>query len=98
MNYTYMLECGDGSFYTGWTNDIQKRLTAHRSGAGAKYTRGRGPIKLVYLEVHDTKSEAMRREVLVKRLTRAEKLALAQKSDWKDYLEAWGLADLEVEY
>ena len=61
-NYTYILKCGDGSLYTGWTNDIAARLEQHRSGKGAKYTRGRGPLQLVYLEVHDTKSEAMCRE------------------------------------
>ena len=63
-NYTYILKCGDGSLYTGWTNDIAARLEQHRSGKGAKYTRGRGPLELVYLEVHDTKSEAMSREAL----------------------------------
>ncbi|MCC8152115.1 MAG: GIY-YIG nuclease family protein [Lachnospiraceae bacterium] len=93
-----MLECGDGSLYTGWTNDIRKRLAAHRSGIAAKYTRGRGPIRLAYLEVHDTKSEAMRREVLIKRLTKAEKLALIQESNWKEQLDEWGLVNLEVEH
>lgn len=96
MNFTYMLECGDGSLYTGWTNDIQKRLAAHRSGAGAKYTKGRGPIKLAYLEVYDTRSEAMRREVLIKHLTRSEKLELVQTSDWKEHLTEWGLGNLEI--
>lgn len=96
MNVTYMLECGDGSLYTGWTNDIRKRLMAHRSGTAAKYTRGRGPIKLAYLEVHESKSEAMRREVLLKRLTKAEKLALIQASDWREHLGEWGLESLEI--
>ena len=75
-NYTYILKCGDGSLYTGWTNDIAARLEQHRSGKGAKYTRGRGPLELVYLEVHDTKSEAMSREARIKRFTKREKLNL----------------------
>ena len=64
-NYTYILRCGDGSLYTGWTNDIKNRLKMHREGKGAKYTRGRGPLTLVHLEVYDTKSEAMRREAFI---------------------------------
>lgn len=92
-----MLECGDGSYYTGWTNDIKKRLAAHRSGTGAKYTRGRGPLKLVYLEVFDSKEEAMRREAYIKRLTKTGKLALAQTADWRDHLTEWELKDLEIE-
>lgn len=75
-NYTYILKCGDGSYYTGWTNDIEKRIRAHQSGHGAKYTRGRGPVTLVYLETHDTKQEAMRREAAIKRLSRAAKKEL----------------------
>lgn len=76
MNYTYILRCRDGSLYTGWTNDLEKRLAAHNSGVGGKYTRSRRPVELVYHETFPTKSEAMRREVQLKRLTRAEKLAL----------------------
>ncbi len=91
MNYTYMLECGDGSYYTGWTNDIEKRLTAHANGTGAKYTRGRGPLRLIYLEVYDSKEEAMRREAEIKRLSRMEKQALIDASDWKSRLPEWGL-------
>ncbi|MCD8152338.1 MAG: GIY-YIG nuclease family protein [Clostridiales bacterium] len=96
MNYTYILECGDGSFYTGWTNNIEKRLEAHQSGAGAKYTRGRGPIRLVCLEVYETQSEAMHREAYIKRLTRIEKLVIIHMSDWKEHLAEWGLADLAL--
>lgn len=96
MNYTYMLKCGDGSLYTGWTNDIENRLNVHRNGKGAKYTRGRAPLELVYLEVFDTKSEAMRREAYIKRLTKIEKLALVQMSDWKEHLKEWGLENLEL--
>ena len=75
--YTYVLKCSDGSLYTGWTNDIKKRLKAHNEGRGAKYTRGRTPAELVYLEEFDTKEAAMRREAAIKRMSRAEKLKLA---------------------
>ena len=85
-NYTYILKCGDGSLYTGWTNDIAARLEQHRSGKGAKYTRGRGPLKLVYLEVHDTKSEAMSREAKIKRFAKSEKLKLLAAEGWRSEL------------
>lgn len=97
MNFTYMLKCKDGSLYTGWTNDIQNRLEVHRSGKGAKYTRGRSPLELVYLEAFDTKSEAMHREAYLKRLSRIEKLALIQMSDWKEHLEEWNLKKLKID-
>ena len=61
MNYTYILKCKDETLYTGWTNDIEKRLEAHNAGKGAKYTRSRRPVELVYLEQFETKEEAMRR-------------------------------------
>ena len=77
MNYTYILECSDGTLYTGWTNDIKKRLAAHQSGKSSKYTRSRLPVKLVYYEEYDVKEDAMRREWYIKnRLVRSEKLAL----------------------
>ena len=76
MNYTYILKCSDGTLYTGWTNDLKKRLAAHNSGNGAKYTRSRSPVKLIYFEEYETKQEAMRREVQIKRLSRSEKLLL----------------------
>lgn len=79
QNVTYILECSDNTLYTGWTNDIEKRLEAHNNGQGAKYTRGRRPVKLVYLEVHDTKQEAMKREAFIKRLPRIEKEMLIQQ-------------------
>lgn len=78
VNCVYMLQCKDGSLYTGWTNDIKKRLLAHQSGKGAKYTRGRGPLTLVHLEIFQTKSEAMHREAMIKQLSRQEKLKLLQ--------------------
>jgi putative endonuclease len=76
MNYTYILLCADGTFYTGWTNDLEKRVAAHNAGKGAKYTRSRLPVKLVYYESFETKNEAMSREVKIKRLTRSAKEAL----------------------
>ncbi len=78
-NYTYILECADGTLYCGWTNDLEKRLTAHNSGKGAKYTKSRLPVKLVYYETFDTPNEAMSRECGIKNLTRNEKLKLIGK-------------------
>ncbi len=76
-NYAYIVECKDHSFYCGWTNDIKKRLEAHNSGKGAKYTRSRGPVKLIYYEEFATKEEAMSREWHLKRLSHEQKAALA---------------------
>ena len=73
MNYTYILECADHTYYTGWTNDIKKRLASHNAGTASKYTRARRPVKLVYFEEFDTKSEAMRREAEIKKLSRQKK-------------------------
>jgi putative endonuclease len=78
-NYTYILRCADGSLYTGWTTDLEGRLRAHNSGKGAKYTRSRLPVEIVYFETFETKSEAMSREWHLKRLSRAEKLALIKE-------------------
>ena len=86
-NYTYILRCKDGSYYTGWTNDIEKRLAMHRSGQGAKYTRGRGPLTLVHLEVYDTQSEAMQREAYIKKLSRRKKEALIKESAEQELLK-----------
>lgn len=72
----YILRCGDGTLYTGIAVDVQARLQMHRSGKGAKYTRGRGPLELVYTEVCGTRSDALRRELEVKALTTAEKRRL----------------------
>jgi len=76
MYYAYILRCADGSLYTGYTNDPERRLRVHNSGKGAKYTRSRLPVELAYSEGFEDKSAAMRREAEIKRLTRAEKLAL----------------------
>lgn len=76
--FVYMLRCVDGTLYTGWTNDVQKRLAAHNDGRGAKYTRSRRPVLLVYEEECEDKSAALRREAALKRLSRAEKLKLIE--------------------
>ena len=81
MNYTYIVRCADGTLYTGWTNDLEKRLHAHNSGEGAKYTRSRRPVELVYFEEYETKEEAMSREWHIKRLTRAQKTELIEKNE-----------------
>ena len=73
MNYTYLLECSDHSFYCGWTNDLDKRVMAHNSGNGAKYTKSRRPVALVYYETYETKEAAMKREAAIKRMSRREK-------------------------
>ncbi|MCF2682053.1 GIY-YIG nuclease family protein [Faecalicatena contorta] len=78
MNYTYILKCQDGSFYTGWTNDLEKRIQAHNAGKGAKYTRNRRPVKLIYWEEYETKGEAMKREYAIKRMSRQEKEKLVK--------------------
>ena len=74
--YVYILRCADGTLYTGITDDVERRVAAHNSGKGAKYTRGRGPVVPVYREQCPDKPSALRREAAVKRLCRAEKLAL----------------------
>ncbi len=74
--YVYILRCRDGTLYTGMTDDLLKRLGAHNAGKGAKYTRGRGPVELVYHEQLETKAEACRREYAIKQLTRQEKTEL----------------------
>jgi len=77
-HYAYMVRCCDGTFYSGYTNDLTKRLCAHNSGTGAKYTRSRRPVTLVYYEEFCHKAEAMRREAALKKLTHGQKLALAE--------------------
>ena len=73
MNYTYIVKCRDNTYYTGWTKDLDRRMKAHNSGTGAKYTRSRRPVRLVYYEAYRTKEEAMRREREIKRMSRKEK-------------------------
>lgn len=80
MNYTYIVRCSDGTLYTGWTNDLEKRIAAHNDGTGAKYTKPRRPVELVYHECFETKEEAMSREWHIKQLSRREKVALITAS------------------
>lgn len=79
MNYTYMLRCSDGTYYTGWTNDLEKRVRTHNRGRGGKYTRTRIPVELAYYEEFETKEEAMSREFAIKQLPRTEKEKLVQR-------------------
>lgn len=81
MNYVYIIRCRDGSLYTGWTNNLEKRFKDHCEGKGAKYTRGRGPLELVYYEIFDNKIEAMKREYEIKRLNKSKKEELLKNSD-----------------
>lgn len=74
--YVYIVMCKDGSLYTGWTNDLEKRLVAHNSGRGAKYTKGRGPVRLVYSEFLATKEDALKREYAIKKLKKTAKITL----------------------
>ena len=76
MNYTYIVKCQDGTLYTGWTNNLQKRMHDHNCKKGAKYTRSRTPVELVYYEGFPTKSQAMRREYEIKHLPAREKRRL----------------------
>ena len=78
MNYTYIVRCKDDSLYCGWTNNLEKRIESHNAGTGAKYTKSRRPVKLVYYEIFDTKEEAMSREYVIKQLTRAQKVKLIE--------------------
>ena len=78
--YCYLLECADGTLYTGITNDLEKRLDAHNGGNASKYTRSRLPVRLVYAEPHADRAAASRREAAVKKLSRTAKLALAAES------------------
>ena len=74
--YVYILKCSDNTLYTGYTVNLVKRLEVHNRGMGAKYTRGRLPVELVYEEVFETKSEAMKREYQIKKMSKTEKLKL----------------------
>ena len=80
MNYTYIVRCKDDTLYCGWTNDLEKRIASHNAGNGAKYTRNRGPVELVYYETFETKEEAMSREYAIKQMTKKQKLALISEN------------------
>lgn len=79
MNYTYIVRCKDETLYCGWTNNLEKRIASHNQGTGAKYTRNRRPVELVYYEAFDTKEAAMRREYEIKQMSRNQKIALIDK-------------------
>ena len=81
MNYTYIVQCSDSTYYIGWTNHLEARIQAHNAGKGAKYTKARRPVKLVYYETFETKSEALSREYQIKQLSRQEKEKLIRKKD-----------------
>ncbi len=79
MHYVYMLQCCDDTLYTGYTNNLEKRIKIHNLGKGAKYTRARLPVKLVYYESYNLKTDAMKREYLIKQLKRSQKLELIKE-------------------
>ena len=84
MNYTYILKCKDGSLYTGWTNDLAQRVAANNTGKGAKYTKARRPVELVYFEEFETKEQAMKREYAIKQMARKDKLELVRRKEKAD--------------
>ena len=84
INYAYMVQCKYGTFYAGWTNDIKKRIAAHNDGSGAKYLRGKGPVKLVYKKEYPTAKEAQDQERLLKKLTRKQKEKFVILSETKN--------------
>ncbi len=86
-NYTYIVECSDGTLYTGWTNCIERRLKEHNSGKGAKFTRSRRPVRLRYLEIAKTKTDAMQREAAIKKLRRKQKELLIANGQLAKILE-----------
>jgi hypothetical protein len=101
MEYVYVLECADGSLYTGWTTHLEKRLRDHNRGRGARYTRGRGPVTLVYFEIFSHRQEALKREIAIKKMSRARKLSLIKPGPGKALHEKRVydlLADLEAPY
>lgn len=83
MNYAYIVRCNDGTLYTGWTNNLEKRIKDHNDGRGAKYTKPRRPVVLVYYEEFGTKEEAMRREWEIKQMSRRDKLAIVMRAKEK---------------
>lgn len=78
--FVYIVQCADGTLYTGWTTDLEARMNAHNKGEGAKYTRGRGPVQLVYSECWEDRGQALRREHQIKKLKRADKWKLINGS------------------
>ena len=88
MHYAYLLRCADGSYYAGYTTDPRRREAEHDAGEGAKYTRGRTPVELVYVEAFDSKSAAMSREYELKQLSHDEKARLATETSVREVLDA----------
>lgn len=82
-NYTYIVRCKDDTLYCGWTNNLKKRIDSHNAGTGAKYTKSRRPVELVYYEVFATKEEAMSREYAIKQMKRSEKESLIKETELK---------------
>jgi len=80
MNYIYIVKCSDDTLYTGWTNNLEKRIENHNNGTGAKYTKARRPVKLLYFETFNTKSEAMKREYEIKKMTKTNKEKLIYRT------------------
>jgi putative endonuclease len=76
--YCYILECADGTYYTGWTTDPERRVSQHNKGVGAKYTSTRRPVKLVYLETYPNRVDAMKRELAIKKMKRVQKIKLME--------------------
>ena len=87
MNYVYLLRCSDGTLYCGWTTDLERRVAAHNKGTGAKYTRSRRPVSLVYYEQFPDKHDALSREWHIKRMSREEKIRLIQQDKEDDRRE-----------
>ena len=83
MNYVYLLRCADQTLYCGWTTDLSRRVNTHNKARGAKYTRSRLPVELVYYEKYEDKTEALRRERAIKKLSREEKLILVERTKKK---------------
>lgn len=97
MEYVYMLACADDTLYTGWTNNLTARLAAHNSGRGAKYTKGRAPVRLVFSETFPSRSEALGYEAAIKKLSRVQKNALIagqnpERTEYLTILDAQGRA------
>lgn len=85
MVYCYLLECADGSYYCGWAKDVQKRVTMHQKGKGARYTRMKAPVTLVYIEELEDRQAAMKREIQIKKMTHERKRKLAEGFLQKEY-------------
>ena len=93
MNFTYILKCRDGTLYTGWTTDLERRMKEHNGERGAKYTRARRPVVLVYYESFGTKEEAMKREYAIKKMSRSQKLRLISDQLKNEYVHKNEVAD-----